>query len=845
MKYVSSLLCLFIISTSWAKPSVNVRPTPSWVKPISIGPDTVTENGAYQYLLLDLQGDLEEEHLFSHYAFKIFNSEGVQSMSAIDATYDPTYQELFFHFIRIYREGEEIDKLNVKDFQLIQRETRMDRALYDGSLTAITNLTDVREGDIIEYAYSIVGFNPVNQGNFANTYYHQSTQPISRIFNRLLVPFGQSMRYRVFGDTKTPILSKQEGKQVYEWDIKGSTYKLYDNNTPLWYDPHNRISLSTFGNWKEVVDWALPLYTYDERRLTNVEISYPEGESQADSLLALIRWVQDDIRYLGFESGISGYKPNPPYKVFEQRYGDCKDKSLLLTALLRRKGLEAYPMLVHSTLGRQIEDDLPSPYAFNHCVVNFFYNGTEYFVDPTISNQGGALLTMTFPDYNKGLVIKPGQSELKTLPVSPESRTSIYELITVDSIGGGASFHIRSIYKGTEADNMRDFFSSNAKASIQKQYVDFYSSLYPGIESVIVPSYDDDNRNTTNELAVYEQYFIPDFWQEEAGSLTSYGEVYPIILASQIKYPKSAAREMPYDVGKPYLFEQTTELKMPEEWYVEANEYRAVGAGFSYYNSISGEDSIVYIRHEYEVTKEYISGDTVVDFLRKHDEIFDNLTYYVTYNRALGEAEGEGKFRLSWLMVVLSMTVLLGAIVGAKKLYQSYDPPSFPEAENRQIGGWLILPTIGLCLSPLAYLVTIFEGNYFNRYTWDVLADSIVEDTTLLSGVICLEIFVAILFLVFSVLVLILFFKRRTSVPRLVTILFLAGLIWPIMDSFLVEALFPGYLGEEAWEETYKNFFTDGIGVAIWVPYFNLAKRVKHTFCNRWQEGDSREDIEA
>ena len=120
------------------------------------------------------------------------------------------------------------------------------------------------------------------------------------------------------------------------------------------------------------------------------------------------------------------------------------------------------------------------------------------------------------------------------------------------------------------------------------------------------------------------------------------------------------------------------------------------------HNSISGEDSIVYIRHEYEVTKEYISGDTVVDFLRKHDEIFDNLTYYVIYNRALGEAEGEGKFRLSWLMVVLSMTVLLGAIVGAKKLYQSYDPPSFPEAENRQIGGWLILPTIGLCLSPLA-----------------------------------------------------------------------------------------------------------------------------------------------
>ena len=45
------------------------------------------------------------------------------------------------------------------------------------------------------------------------------------------------------------------------------------------------------------------------------------------------------------EVGIGGYRPHPPQQVMERRWGDCKDKALLLVDLLREAGIEAYPAL--------------------------------------------------------------------------------------------------------------------------------------------------------------------------------------------------------------------------------------------------------------------------------------------------------------------------------------------------------------------------------------------------------------------------------------------------------------------------------------------------------------------
>ena len=38
----------------------------------------------------------------------------------------------------------------------------------------------------------------------------------------------------------------------------------------------------------------------------------------------LYRYVQNNVRYVAFEEGEAGYRPDTPAEVLRKRYGDCK-----------------------------------------------------------------------------------------------------------------------------------------------------------------------------------------------------------------------------------------------------------------------------------------------------------------------------------------------------------------------------------------------------------------------------------------------------------------------------------------------------------------------------------------
>lgn len=88
-----------------------------------------------------------------------------------------------------------------------------------------------------------------------------------------------------------------------------------------------------------------------------------------ERLETLTRFVQQDIRYLAVEVGEGGYRPSPPPEVLERRWGDCKDKTMLLVDLLAAVGIEARPAYVRSGRGRRLDPAFPSHDAFDHVVV--------------------------------------------------------------------------------------------------------------------------------------------------------------------------------------------------------------------------------------------------------------------------------------------------------------------------------------------------------------------------------------------------------------------------------------------------------------------------------------------
>ena len=85
----------------------------------------------------------------------------------------------------------------------------------------------------------------------------------------------------------------------------------------------------------------------------------------------------------------------------------------MMAAMLNEMNIEAYPMLVNTTLKHTITELLPSPIFFDHCVVKVVGKDTrELWYDPTITNQGGTYENVYFPNYKYGLVLKPGKSHV-------------------------------------------------------------------------------------------------------------------------------------------------------------------------------------------------------------------------------------------------------------------------------------------------------------------------------------------------------------------------------------------------------------------------------------------------
>ncbi len=64
-----------------------------------------------------------------------------------------------------------------------------------------------------------------------------------------------------------------------------------------------------------------------------------QRETTEEKILAALQFVQDKIRYLGMEMGIHAFAPHPRRRFSQRRYGDCKDKSLLLQYLLHKMNI--------------------------------------------------------------------------------------------------------------------------------------------------------------------------------------------------------------------------------------------------------------------------------------------------------------------------------------------------------------------------------------------------------------------------------------------------------------------------------------------------------------------------
>jgi Transglutaminase-like superfamily/Domain of Unknown Function with PDB structure (DUF3857) len=106
-----------------------------------------------------------------------------------------------------------------------------------------------------------------------------------------------------------------------------------------------------------------------------------------DKIKAIYFWVQQNIRYLAFENGIAGFRPEKAQEVLRKKYGDCKGMANLTKCLLASQGYDARLCWI-GTNHIAYDYSIPSLSVDNHMICALYYKNKLYFLDATETNIG-------------------------------------------------------------------------------------------------------------------------------------------------------------------------------------------------------------------------------------------------------------------------------------------------------------------------------------------------------------------------------------------------------------------------------------------------------------------------
>ena len=106
------------------------------------------------------------------------------------------------------------------------------------------------------------------------------------------------------------------------------------------------------------------------------------AKSDDEKIRNIYYWVQDNIRYIAFEDGLAGFRPDASQNVFQKRYGDCKGMANLTRQMLKLAGFDARLTWI-GTKRIAYDYNVPSLGVDNHMICTLFKDGKTIFLDGT------------------------------------------------------------------------------------------------------------------------------------------------------------------------------------------------------------------------------------------------------------------------------------------------------------------------------------------------------------------------------------------------------------------------------------------------------------------------------
>ncbi len=284
-------------------------------------------------------------------------------------------------------------------------------------------------------------------------------------------------------------------------------------------------------------------------------------KTDQEKVESIFYWVQDNIRYIAFEDGIMGFKPDAAQNVLKNKYGDCKGKANLLKTMLTIAGFDARLTWI-GTSDLPYDYSLPSLSVDNHMICTVILNGKKVFLDGT--EEYIALNDYAQRLQGKQVLIEDGKNHIiDKIPefAAERNKVTVTNKITItdNQLNGTAV----SEYNGESKISVQSAFAAIKNDKKAESLADFARSNNGNVEVSNISNSDFNDRQKPLQLKYNfkannqvtktgnELYVVMD-WEKDFSSMEM-----------------EADRKNDYEFNQKYYLTTQTELTIPEGYKID------------------------------------------------------------------------------------------------------------------------------------------------------------------------------------------------------------------------------------------------------------------------------------
>jgi len=274
---------------------------------------------------------------------------------------------------------------------------------------------------------------------------------------------------------------------TYTIDNLPATVKESNSPGPTYIYPHLLVlckSAATGGHNFTYFNTVDDLYSWchglAKNAVTNQDVINAKAKEltaglsgDIDKIKAIFYYVQDNTRYIAFEDGIAGFKPEAADEVLRKKYGDCKGMANLTRALLAAAGYDArFCWLGTDYIAYDYQT--PSLAIGNHMICALNFQGKTYFLDATESYIG-------FNEYaeriqGRQVLVDNGDKYMLThVPVANIDQNRDIETGKFSINGENFTGDVGHVWKGEDKEDVLSGLNSIKKEKTETAMITFLS----------------------------------------------------------------------------------------------------------------------------------------------------------------------------------------------------------------------------------------------------------------------------------------------------------------------------------------------------------------------------------